>query len=154
MEKKWKQWQILYSWAPKSLRTVTAAMKLKDAALWKESQNKFKQHFKKQRQHFSNQCPYSQSYGFSSNHIYKVDCWRINALELCWRRLLRVPWMARRPNQSTIKEINMNIHWKDWCWSSNTLATWCEERDDSLEKSQMLENIQGKRKKRCRGWDR
>ena len=46
----------------------------------------------------------------------------------CWRRLLRVPWTARS-NQSILKEINpsKNIHWKDWHWSSNTMATWCEE---------------------------
>ena len=43
-----------------------------------------------------------------------------------WRRPLRVPW---RSNQSILKEINLNIHWRDWCWSwsSNILATWCEE---------------------------
>ena len=40
-----------------------------------------------------------------------------------------VPWTARRSNQLILKKINLNIHWKDWCWSwsSNTLATWCEE---------------------------
>ena len=41
--------------------------------------------------------------------------------------LLRDPWTARRSNQSILKESVLNIHWKDWCWSSNTLATWCEE---------------------------
>ena len=59
--------------------------------------------------------------------IKKVECQRINAFELlCWRRLLRVPWTARRSNQSILKEISLNIHWQDWCWSwnSNTLATW------------------------------
>ena len=46
----------------------------------------------------------------------------------CWRKLLRVPWTARRSNQSILKEI-LSIHWKDWCWiwNSNTLATWCKE---------------------------
>ena len=46
----------------------------------------------------------------------------------CWRRLLRVPWTARRSNQSILKEITPE-YWKDWCWSwqSNTLATWCKE---------------------------
>ena len=39
-----------------------------------------------------------------------------------WRRLLRVPWTARRSNQSILKETTLNIHWKDWCWSSNTLV--------------------------------
>ena len=62
--------------------------------------------------------------------IKKAECWRIDAFELwCWRRLLRVPWTARRSNLSILREINLNIHWKDWhwSWSSNTLATWCEE---------------------------
>ena len=47
----------------------------------------------------------------------------------CWRRLLRIPWTTRRSNQSILKEINPEYHCKDWCWSwsSNTLATWCEE---------------------------
>ena len=62
--------------------------------------------------------------------IKKPEHWRIGTFELwCWRRLLRVPWTARRPNQSILKELVLNIHWKDWCWSwiSNTLATWYEE---------------------------
>ena len=57
-------------------------------------------------------------------------CQRIDAFELwCWRRLLRVTWTARRSNQSILKEISPEFHWKDWCWSwnSNALATWCEE---------------------------
>ena len=44
-------------------------------------------------------------------------------------------------------ESTLNIHWKDWCWSSNTLATWC--RDNSLEKTLMLGKTKGRRK---RGW--
>ena len=60
--------------------------------------------------------------------IKKAEHGRIDAFELwCWRRLLRVPWTARRSNQSILKEIILNIHWKDWSWNSNTLATWCKE---------------------------
>ena len=69
-------------------------------------------------------------YGCESWTTKKAEHQRIGAFELrCWRRLLRVPWTTRRSNQSTLKEISPNIHWKDWCWSwnSNTLATWCEE---------------------------
>ena len=46
-----------------------------------------------------------------------------------WRRLLRVPWTARRSNQCILKEISPNIHWKDWCWSwnFNPFTAWCEE---------------------------
>ena len=62
--------------------------------------------------------------------IKKAECWRIDAFELCfWKRLLRVPWIARRSNQSILKESILNIHWHDWRWSwnSSSLATWCEE---------------------------
>ena len=91
----------------------------------------------------------------------------------CWRRLLRVPWTARRSNQSILKETVLGVHWKDWCWgwNSNTLATSREElthwkslpasecfpmsqyfghltrRIDSLENTLMLGGIWGKEKK-------
>ena len=52
--------------------------------------------------------------GCESWTIEKTECQRINAYELwCWRRLLRAPWTARRLNQSILKEITLNIHWKD-----------------------------------------
>ena len=69
-------------------------------------------------------------YGCESWTLKKAERQRIDACELwCWRRLLRVPWTARRSNQSILKESVLNIHWKDWCWrwSSNILATWWEE---------------------------
>ena len=76
-------------------------------------------------------------YGCESWSVKKAEHRKIDAFELwCWRRLLRVPWTARRSNQSILKEIGPDllgdgegrIHWKDWCWSwnSNTLATSCE----------------------------
>ena len=71
----------------------------------------------------------------------------------CWRRLLRVPWTARRSNQLIAKEISPEyIHWKDWywSWSSNTLATWCKE-PTHLEKTLMLGKIEGRRRW---GWQR
>ena len=70
------------------------------------------------------------TYGCEIWTIIKAECQRLDAFELwCWRRLLRVPWTERRSNQWILKKISpdLNIHWKDWCWSSNTLATWCEE---------------------------
>ena len=52
-------------------------------------------------------------FGCESWTIKKADCQRIDASELwCWRRLLRVPWTARRSNQSILKEISP-VHWKD-----------------------------------------
>ena len=61
--------------------------------------------------------------------IKKAKCRRIGAFELwCWR-LLRVPWTARRSNQSILRRSVLGVHWKDWCWSwnSSTLAAWCKE---------------------------
>ena len=63
MGKKWKQWKFLFSWGPKQLWMVTATTKLKDAFSWKKSYDKLKQCIKKQRHHFTDKGPYSQSYG-------------------------------------------------------------------------------------------
>ena len=62
--------------------------------------------------------------------IKKAEHQRINAFELwCWRRLSRVLWMARRSNQSILNEVSPDIHWRDWGWSPNSLATCCKEPD-------------------------
>ena len=66
-------------------------------------------------------------YGCESWTIKKAECWRTDAFELHWRRLLRVPWTARRSNHLILKEIKPEYSWKDWCWGSTTLATWCKE---------------------------
>ena len=83
-------------------------------APWKKNYDQPRQHIKKQTL-LCQQSPYSQRYGFSVVK-YGCDCWMIkkaehrktNAFELwCWRRLLRVPWTARRSSQSILKEINL-----------------------------------------------
>ena len=64
--------------------------------------------------------------GCESWTIKKAEYWRIDAFDLwCWRRLLKVPWTARRSNKSILKKLVLNTYWKDrcWGWSSNTLAT-------------------------------
>ena len=66
-------------------------------------------------------------YGCENWTIKEADRQRIDAFELwCWRRLLRVPWIAR--SNQLIKSV-LNTHWKEWCWSwnSNTLVIWWEE---------------------------
>ena len=84
----------------------------KTLTLWKKSYDQPRQHIKKQRHYFANKGPSSQDYGFSSSLVWmwvlkKAECWRIDAFELWyWRRLLRVPWTARRSNQSILKEIS------------------------------------------------
>ena len=61
---------ILFSWAPKSLLMVTAAMKLKDACSLKKSYEKPRQHIEKQWHYFADKGPYNQSYGFSNSHVW------------------------------------------------------------------------------------
>ena len=110
---------------------------------------------KKQRHYFANKSPSSQGmflpvvmYGCENWTIKKAESRRIDAFELwCWRRLLRVPWTARRSNQSTLKEISPG-------WSLEGLMLrlklqyfghfmW---RVDSLEKTLMLGGIGGRRR--------
>ena len=81
---------------------------------WKESYDKPRQDIKKKRYHFANKGPCSKSYGFSSSHVWMweldhKEAWAQNTWYfwiVVWRRLLRVPWRARRSNQSVLKEIN------------------------------------------------
>ena len=81
---------------------------------WKKSYDQPRQHIKKQRHYFVNKGPSIQATvfpivmtGCESWTIKKAECQRIDAFELkCWRRLLRVPWTARRSNQSVPKEIS------------------------------------------------
>ena len=77
----------------------------------------------------------------------------IDAFELWyWRRLWRVPWTARRFNQSILKEISPVIHWKDWWWrwNYNSLATSCEEVIH-LKRPSCWERLKARRR---RGWQR
>ena len=78
-------------------------------------------------------------YGRGSWTIKKAEPWRRDTFELwCWRRLLRVPWTARKSNQSILKLISPNTHWKDWCWSSSTwppnAKNWLTEKDPDAGK--------------------
>ena len=85
--------------------------------------------------------------------VKKAECWRIDAFELwCWRRLLRVPWDARRSNQSIIKEINPEYLLEGLMLKLKLQyfghLIW---RADSLEKILMLGKFEGRRR---RGWQR
>ena len=92
-------------------------------------------------------------YGCESWTIKKAECWRIDAFELwCWRRLLRVPWTARRSNQPILKEISPECS-LEWLMLKLKLQYFCHlmRRADSLEKTLMLGKIEGRRR---RGWQR
>ena len=94
-------------------------------------------------------------YGCEIWTIKKAEYWRINAFELWyWRRILRVPWTARRSNQSILMKSVLSIQWKDWCWSwnSNTLATWCEKLT-SWKRPWCWERLKAEEEWDNRGWD-
>ena len=93
-------------------------------------------------------------YGCESWTIKKSERWRIDVFELWyWRRLLRVPWTARRSNQSILKEISPDYS-LDWCWSwnSNTLATLCDELTH-LKRPWCSERLSAGEEGDDRGWD-
>ena len=115
-----------------------------------------RQHIINQRHYFTDKCPSSQSYGFPVV-MYECESWtikksehqRIDAFELwCWRRLLRVPWTARRSNWSILKEISpgctlerlmLNLKLQ---YFGNLMR-----RTDSYEKTMMLGKIESKRRR-------
>ena len=92
-------------------------------------------------------------YGCESWTMKKAERWRIGAFELwCWRRLLRVPWSARRSNQSILKEINPGISHEGMMLKLRLqYFGHLMRRVDSLEKTLMLGGIGGRRR---RGWQR
>ena len=123
---------------------------------WKESYDQPRQHIKKQRHNFVHKGLSSQGYGFSSGHVWmwELDCeesWTLKNWCFwtgCWRRLLRVPWTARRSNQSILKEISPG------CFLEGLMLKLKLQyfghfvrRVDSLEKTLMLGGIGGRRRR-------
>ena len=97
-----------YFFGSKITADVECSHEIKTIAPWKKSYDQPRQHIKKQRHYFPSKDPSSQSYvwmyGCESWTIKKADHRRIDAFELwCWKRLLRVPWTARRSHQSILK---------------------------------------------------
>ena len=88
-------------------------------------------------------------YGCESWTVKKAECRRIDAFELwCWRRLLRVLWTARRPNQSILKEISPEYSWEGLMLKLKLqYFGHLMRRVDSLEKTLMLGGIGGRRRK-------
>ena len=92
-------------------------------------------------------------YGCESWTIKKAECWRIDAFELrCWTRLSRVPWTARRSNQSILKEINPQYSLEGLMLKLKfQYFGHLMQRADSLEKTLILGKIEDKKR---RGWQR
>ena len=124
-------------------------------APWKKNYDQPRQHIEKQRHCFANKGLSSQSYGFSSSHVWiwelghKSEHQRTDAFELwCWRRLLRVPWTARRSNPSSLKVISPEYSLERLMLKLKLQyfghLMW---RTDSLEKTLMLGKIEGRRRR-------
>ena len=133
-------------------------------APWKKSYHKPRQHIQKQRHYFVNKGPYRQSYGFSRSHLWVWDSdhkedWRLKKwcfwIVVLGRRLWRVPWIARRSNQSIVKEVNPEYSLERLMLKLKLQymghLRW---RVDSLEKTLMLGKIEGRRRGQWRmnGW--
>ena len=114
MGKQWKQGQTLFFGAPKSLQMVTAAMKLRRLLLGRKVMTNLDSIFKSRGITLPTKVRLVKAmvlpvvmYGCESWTVKKAESPRIDAFELwCWRRLLRVPWTARRSSQSILKEIS------------------------------------------------
>ena len=106
MGKQWKQCQTLFFWAPESLQMVIAAMKLKRLLLGRKVMTNLDSIFKNRDITLPTKVRLVKAmvfpmvmYGFESWTVKKAERRRTDAFELwCWRRLLRVPWTARRSN--------------------------------------------------------
>ena len=129
-------------------------------APWKKSYDQPRQHIKKQRHYFANKGPSSQTmvfpvvlYECECWTIKKVECWRIDTFELWyWRRLLRVPWTARKSNQSILKEFSPEYSLEGLMLNLKLQYFGHPmQRTNSLENTLMLGKIEGGRR---RGWQR
>ena len=135
-------------------------MKLKTFTPWKESYDQPRQHIQKQRHYLPTKVRLVKAivypvvmYGYESWTVKEAECWRIDAFELwCWRRLLRVPWTARRSNQSILMETSPG------CSLEGLMLRLKPQnfghlmrRIDSLEKTLILGGIGGRKRRR---WQR
>ena len=119
----------------------------------KESYDQPRQHIKKQRHYFLNKGPSSQGYGCDSWTIKKAEHRRTDAFELwCWRRLLRVPWTAKRSSQSILNEISPGCSLEGLMLQLKLqYFGHLMRRVDSLENTLMLGGTGGRRRKDNRG---
>ena len=90
------------------------------------------------------------TYGFESGTVKKVECQRIDAFELwCWRRVLRIPWIRRKSNQSILRELNPEYSLEGLILKLKLqYFGYLMQNTDSLEKSLMLGKSEGRRKRR------
>ena len=161
MGKQWKQCQTLFFWAPKSLQMVIAAMKLRHLLLGRKVMTNLDSIFKSRDITLPTKVRLVKAlvfpvvmYGCESWTVKKAEHWRIDAFELwCWRRLLRVPWTARRSNKSILKEIGPGCSLEGMMLKLKLqYFGHLTRRVDSLEKTLMLGRIGAGGEGDDRGW--
>ena len=152
MGKEWKYWQTLFSWALKSLQMVTAAEIKRHLLLGRKAMTYLDSIFKSRDITLPTKVCLVKAmvfpvvmYGCESWTVKIAEHWRI-AFELwCWRRLLRIPWTARRSSQSILKEINPEYSLEGLMLKLQYFGHMMR-RTDSLEKILMLGKIEGRRR--------
>ena len=157
MGKQWKQRETLFSWAPKSLQMVTSSHEIKrHLLLGKKAMTKLDSILKSRditlptKVHLVKAMVFPVvMYGCERWTIKKAEGQRIDAFELwCWRRLLRVPWTARRSNQSFLKEISPEYSLEGLMLKLKLqYFGYLMQRADLLEKTLMLGKIEGRRRR-------
>ena len=157
MGKQWKLCQTLFLGAPKSLQMVIAGMKLKDALfLGRKVMTNLDSIFKSRDLTLPTKAHLVKAmvfpvvmYGCESWTVKKAEHRRIDALEpWCWRRFLRVPWTARRSNQSTLKEISPGCSLEGLMLKLKLqYFGHLMQTVDSSEKTLMLGGIGGRRRR-------
>ena len=155
-----KQWQTLSSWAPKVTVDGGCSHEIKRRLFLGRKVTNLDSILKSRDINLPTQVRIVKDMVFpvvtstcESWTIRKAKLWRIDAFKLwCWRRLLRVPWTARRSNQSILKEINPEYSLEGLLPKLKLQnfghLMW---RSDSLEKTLILRTVKGRRK---RGWQR
>ena len=138
MGKQWKQWKTLFLWGSKITADGDCSHEIKrHLLLGRKAMTNLDSILKSKDIPLPTKVRLVKAmvfpvvlYGCESWTIKKAEHQRTDTFALwCWRRLLRVPWTARRSNQSIQRKSVLSILGKDWCWSwdCNTLATCCEE---------------------------
>ena len=157
MGKQWKQWQILFLGAPKSLADGDCSHEIERCLLLGRKVMTNLDTILKSRDITlpTKVCLVKAivfpvvMYGCESWTVKKAECWRIDAFELwCWRRPLRVPWTARRSNQSILKEVSPVCSLEGLVLKLKfQYLGYLTRRVDSLEKTLMLGGIGGRRRR-------
>ena len=160
MGKQWKQWQTLFSWAPKPLQMVTAAIKLRHLLLGRKFMTNLDSILKNRDITMPTKVCLVKAMVFP---IVMYECEVLTTKKAehriidafqpwCWKRLSRVPWTTKRSKQSIVQEISPEYSLEGLMLKQKLqYYSHLMQRTDSLEKTLMLRKIEGRRK---RGWQR